>query len=177
MNIQKALEDLREVTQRVDETEDDYFTRFEKARACEGSPCDDREGIARFIEATDRRIGPLIHRYREVHVQADIVDVLETAKHHGEAVRTQLGSSRKMEKSSVRIKQRKSAHKHMLKKSVAQALKIASMSTIRIRPKRFPSNKNVLHRHFHTIIQDVFPVLHGERRRKLLFVTNAILWV
>ena len=97
-NIQQALEKLRATKKQREETEDELLTRFEKDHARAGSLRNDRERKSRFIERIDPRVRPLIHRYREERPHADIIDVLETANHHGEAIRLQLGSVRTTDK-------------------------------------------------------------------------------
>ena len=64
-NILGSLEDLLAISKQSDETEEDFFTRFEKAHARAGSPWEDTERITRFIKGVDRRVRPLILLYRE----------------------------------------------------------------------------------------------------------------
>lgn len=66
-NIQKALEDLREVKQNPGELENDYLARFERTHVRAGSPWEMREKLAQFIEGLDSCIRSLVHRCREQH--------------------------------------------------------------------------------------------------------------
>lgn len=85
--LDRALTDLRIMSQKPGEEEESFIQRLTNALAKCGYPLSPDDFIARFVDGLDIRIKSLVRRFRSQNPQSDLLELVDVASGEGIAMR------------------------------------------------------------------------------------------